>query len=202
MEFTYERQSRVSSLETYEWDNVWWEKADDITCPRGLYIGDSISCGIRGPLNRALGDQIHIDGFGTSKAIDNPYLKDAISVFGKQSRNKKVVMFNSGLHGWHLDSQQYGRCYLEMVAFLVREFPEAVLVLLTTTPTEEENRRLLILERNEKAREAAQKFGLPIIDLYAIAKGLEHRDGVHFTEASNHVIAVELAARLKSILGI
>ena len=28
-DFTYEFSTPKSSLETYEWDNLWWEKAND-----------------------------------------------------------------------------------------------------------------------------------------------------------------------------
>ncbi len=200
MDFTYETENRAVPLETYEWDNVWWEKADDTDCPRALYIGDSISCGIRGYLNNAFGDQLHIDGFGTSKGIDNPYFKEAISNFGKQSGNKKLVMFNNGLHGWHLSTEQYGEYYEKMAEFLIKEFEGARLVLLTTTRTAEKNRIQLVLERNAEVRKIAERNSLPVIDLYDISKGLKQKDdGVHFVDDSYEKIAENLADEIKKL---
>ena len=57
-DFTYEREKNNNPLETYEWDNVWWEHATtkgatrvcaketasfarwqkNIICPRSIYI--------------------------------------------------------------------------------------------------------------------------------------------------------------------
>ena len=45
--YTFQSERNSEKLETYEWDNVWWEQAPDNEKKRVLYIGDSISCGIR-----------------------------------------------------------------------------------------------------------------------------------------------------------
>ena len=71
-DFTYAFKDRKERLETYEWDNVWWECADDCETPRVLYIGDSISCGTRRFATEATENTILFDGVGTSKAVDNP----------------------------------------------------------------------------------------------------------------------------------
>ena len=34
-------------LEKYEWDSLWWEQTGESQKPRVLYIGDSISDGLR-----------------------------------------------------------------------------------------------------------------------------------------------------------
>ena len=62
--------------ETYEWDNVWLDHAEDLSRRRVLYIGDSISCGSRHIATGQTCEEILFDGFGTSKALDNPYFKD------------------------------------------------------------------------------------------------------------------------------
>ena len=72
--FTYEFNNRSQSLEKFEWDNVWWEQADVTGVPRVLYIGDSISCATRHVATEAAEGKIFFDEFGTSKAVDNPYL--------------------------------------------------------------------------------------------------------------------------------
>lgn len=37
--FTYKKENRKEKLEGYEWDNVWWEQADNETAARVLYKG-------------------------------------------------------------------------------------------------------------------------------------------------------------------
>ena len=93
-------------LEVFEWDNVWWECADTAGIPRVLYIGDSISCGIRRIATQLTNEEILFDGFGTSKGIDNPYLMDSIKLFAEQEGKREAVLFNNGLHGWHLDDEK------------------------------------------------------------------------------------------------
>ena len=83
-EFTYEAANSESRLETYEFDNVWWEHANTKGTPRVLYIGDSISCGTRRKATEVAENKIFFDGFGTSKALDNPYFADSIRMFAKQ----------------------------------------------------------------------------------------------------------------------
>ncbi len=203
MNFTYEENERNVPLETYEWDNVWWEHADDEVSPRVLYIGDSISCGIRSPLNSILGRELYIDGFGTSKAVDNPYFKAAISNFGKQSRRVKAVLFNSGLHGWHLTTDEYAEHYEGMIKFMLEEFSGTRLVLLSTTPTREEGRGEKVIERNTKMLELAEKYSLDVIDLYTLSQGLEQRgDGVHFLPESYKALAEKIAERLKVLIAL
>ena len=45
--YTYEFENRKTPLETYEWDNVWFEHTENDTDDRVVYIGDSISCATR-----------------------------------------------------------------------------------------------------------------------------------------------------------
>ena len=67
-----------TELETYEWDNVWFEQANQPDAKRVLYIGDSISCGTRHQATIAAGNKIFFDGIGTSKAVDNQYFKSKL----------------------------------------------------------------------------------------------------------------------------
>ena len=99
-EMTYEFEAREHQLETYEWDNVWWEHTEINDLPRVLYIGDSISCGTRRVATATADKKILFDGFGTSKALDNPYFKDSLHIFAQQQGKRAVVVFNNGLHGW------------------------------------------------------------------------------------------------------
>ena len=101
--FTYESENKTSKLETLEWDNVWWEHTENNIDKRVLYIGDSISCGIRHQITRLSNNNILCDGFATSKAVDNPYFKETLKLFMKQQNKCDAILFNNGLHGGHLD---------------------------------------------------------------------------------------------------
>lgn len=188
--------------ETYEWDNVWLDHAEDLSRRRVLYIGDSISCGSRHIATGQTCEEILFDGFGTSKALDNPYFKDAIHLFAAQESQRSAVLFNNGLHGFHLDDKtEYPALYEQMVKFLLEEFEGTpVLIVLTTHVTDAAMEQRVIL-RNKAAREIATRYELPVVDLYAVsaAKDELSGDGVHFTESGYRALAAELVAAVKNL---
>ena len=183
-EFTYEEKTTKARLETYEWDNVWWEQTKS-DAERVLYIGDSISCRTREAATRAAGGALLFDGFGTSKALDNPYLFDSIRLFARQEGHRCAVVFNNGLHGWHLDDDsEYPAAYEAAVRFLLSEFPETPLFLLLTTSVANEEREARVRARNAAVLAIAERYALPVIDLYTVSAenaALRAHDGVHYT---------------------
>ena len=203
-DMTYEFEDRQQRLETYEWDNVWWEHASIVGIPRVLYIGDSISCGTRKIATATAERKIFFDGFGTSKALDNPYYAPALHLFAQQQGERKVVLFNNGLHGWHLgDETDYSREYEKMICFLLKEFEGTPLVLLLTTHVANEERDARVQARNRVVFELAKKYGLSVIDLYTVTK--EHSellspDGVHFSKEGYQLLASILVERVNEII--
>lgn len=203
-DFTYEKDDRKKALEKYEWDNVWIDNADDLSFKRVLYIGDSISCGTRRKATLSVNEEILFDGFGTSKAVDNPYFKDSLKLFGAQEGRRDAVIFNNGLHGFHLkDSTEYKECYEKMVKFLLEEFKGTPLFIVLTTHVADENRNERVILRNKAAMEIAEKYGLKTIDLYSVS--LEHEnllqnDGVHFTDEGYEKLAAELVKSVKDVI--
>ena len=71
MTLTYEENTRNVALETFEWDDIWYDHVPDNTKPRILMVGDSISRGYRFNVINNLNDTYHTDGWATSKAVDN-----------------------------------------------------------------------------------------------------------------------------------
>lgn len=202
-QYTYEFENKATELETYEWDNVWWEQTEKTDTPRVLYIGDSISCNARIIATAVSKNELLFDGFGTSKALDNPFLFDSIRIFAKQQKNRNVVIFNNGLHGWHLDDEeQYPYYYEKTVKFLLDEFKEPLAIVLTTSVADEE-REQRVKVRNEIAKKTAEKYNLPIIDLYSVSvefASLRTEDGVHFTYAGYEKLAEKILEDLKTIM--
>lgn len=203
-DFTYEKEDRENSLEKYEWDNVWIDTATDLSRKRVLYIGDSISCGSRRKATLTTNESILFDGFGTSKAVDNPYFKDSVKLFAKQEVRRDAVIFNNGLHGFHLDdSTEYKKHYEEMVKFLLEEFAGTPLIIVLTTHVADENRNNRVLLRNKAATEIAEKYGLKIIDLYSVSlenEDLLRPDGVHFTDEGYQKLVDEILNGLKGVI--
>lgn len=202
-EFTYEREDLSSALETYEWNDVWWEQTQEHERKRVLYIGDSISCGLRRVATNCSGEKILFDGFGTSKAVDNPFLADSVRLFGMQQGKRDLVIFNNGLHGFHLeDATEYKEYYEKMVCFLLEEYQDTPIALVLTTCIEgERNQRVEV--RNQSAREIAQKYELPIIDLYQASVehvSLRSEDGVHFTAEGYEKLAQVLLDSIYKIV--
>ena len=202
--FTYEKDNVRCTLETYEWDNVWWERTDRADAPRVLYIGDSISCSVLRRANKLADGSILFDGFGSSKALDNPYLMPSVSLFAAQQKERRAVLFNSGLHGWHLDDEtEYPRFYAQVLDFLQREFADAPLAVVLTTSVADAARERRVQARNKAALHLAKERGLAVIDLYtpSLEGALHKEDGVHFQDAGYCVLASVLLDGVRGMIG-
>lgn len=199
--FTYEKEDNSRQLETYEWDNLWWEHTECEGIPRILYVGDSISCGTRPQLNACAEGKFLFHGLGTSKALDNPFLVQTIKLFAAQPGRYEMLLFSNGLHGWHLeDETEYVRYYAETAAALKEIFSGAKVVILTTTCVSDEERNVRVQKRNEGAKRVAKEMGLDVIDLYAISEkclDLKAEDGIHFTEQGYRKLAEYILEQIK-----
>ena len=190
---TYEFEKRDTKLETYEWDNVWWEHTEKDDAPRVLYIGDSISYGTRKVINRMADGRLMVDHFGTSKAVDNSCFWDAIRLFAKQMRRCDAVLFNNGLHGFHLDdTTDYAEYYEKTVCFLREEFPSVPLILVLTTSLADAKMNARVQARNAAVLAVAERYGLRVLDFYAVSQAhpdLRLEDGVHFKTEGYEIFA-------------
>lgn len=189
--FTYQGNP-IHNLETYEWDNIWWEHAENADKERVLIVGDSISCGYRTIVNQMLNENMYADGFGTSKACDNKQYISAIRyVISQQSKKPKKILFNNGLHGWHLSTEEYKKHYNNLVEKILNEWPEIELILMLSTPTKN-NEKLKVIERNCAVIEIANQYNLKVIDLYNEIFGNEQlisQDDVHLIKEGYEKLA-------------
>ena len=79
-----------------------------------------------------------------------------------------------------------------MVKFIKEELPNTPLCIVLTTYTTDSNRNQRVITRNKTATKIAEKYSLPVIDLYAVssqAPELLSQDGVHFTAEGYNAIA-------------
>ena len=198
-DFTYEYKGikqEGERLEKYEWDKVLIESTKDLTAKRVLYIGDSISCAIREVATVQTRREILFDGIGTSKGIDNPCFKNALKLFAMQQPQRQAVIFNNGLHGWHLDDEtEYKDYYEDMVKFILSEFPGTPLGIVLTTAVADAEEDKRAAARNKVASKIAEKYSLKVIDLYRISSeniNLLCGDGVHFQPEGYEILAAEV----------
>lgn len=193
---TYETKDRKEKIETYEWDDVWIDFATAPEEKRVFYIGDSISRGIRRIATEKTGGKIHFDSFATSKAVDNPFFVPSVSLFAKQETRRDAVIFNNGLHGWHLDDEtEYKKFYEEMVSFLIKEFAGTPVYIVLTTHVSDADRGKRVIARNNAALEIAKKYNLEVIDLYSASLENAHllsSDGVHFSREGYEKLAEKI----------
>ena len=201
---TYEFEKRTQSLETYEWDYVWWDHAGTQGVSRVLYIGDSISFATRPIATVCANNDIFFDGFSTSKALDNPYFQDVIRLFALQQGERKAIVFNNGLHGWHLDdTREYKEYYEKFIQFLLKEFEGTPIILLKTTAVENTERNARVQVRNKAVDELAKKYNLPVLDFYSpIDKQRDHifSDGVHLIPDGYKLLAEMLVEKVQEII--
>ena len=188
------------TLETFEWDNIWWEHTEDETMPRAAYIGDSISCALRNRATELSGHKLLFDGFGSSKALDNPFLFDALSLFARQQKKRALTLFNNGLHGFHLSDKAYAEAYGRVIPFLRDTFGEKLALVLTTYAADEHNER--VIARNAAVIEIARQNDLPVIDLYAPSVEIArlHSDVYHFNDEGNQILARALLDGVRQLI--
>ena len=197
---TYENETTNKKLETYEWDSIWWEYANDSEGKeRILIIGDSISVGTRGIINKCYEGKKYVDNLGTSKGIDNPFLIPLTEYMVSQCKNCSIIQFNNGLHGWHLNAEEYKEHLDKTVSAILEKFPEKKLILALTTPLRDSEdlsklaeRNVTVLERNKAMLEIAEKYTLKVNDLYSqiIDKPeIYAADGVHLNDEGYEIIA-------------
>ena len=191
------------TLEAIEWTQYWAEECTkDKTSV--LMIGDSISVGYRSEVNRLLSDSMSIAAYSTSKAIDNPWFEEELSIVVRQHNfNYDTVTLNNGLHGFHLTTEAYEAGMRALIKTVQNLLPFSKLYLVLSTPiTENGNPDILsdknhiVIERNAAVTRIAAELHLPVIDLYNAVLGkavLSNGDGYHYNEEGYQVLAAEIA---------
>lgn len=210
MKYTYETKDTTNKIETFEWDDIWLEHADDNVKPRVMIIGDSISCGYRKMITEEFDERVLADGIGTSKAIDNEFYFQLIDYVFAQEKHREVIQFNCGLHGWHLTIEEYGKYYEKMINWLAEKYGKENLIVALSTPVRKnENlaeldiRNETIQERNRIVTEIAKKCHITINDFYSriIDKPeIWSADGIHLTETGYRFLAKQTVCFIRKKL--
>jgi len=119
--------------ERIEWCDIWITNADSNDLPRVLLIGDSITRGYFGGVEKALDGKANCARLTTSRCICDPVFFDELEMVLRQYPFD-VIHFNNGLHGWGYSEAQYREAFPKLLDTLRRENPNARLIWTTTTP--------------------------------------------------------------------
>ncbi len=188
--------------ERIEWIDIWVTDAEKDDLPRVLLVGDSITRGYFGAVEKHLAGKAYCARLTTSKCVSDPTFNDDLRLMVKQYKFS-VIHFNNGLHGWGYTEDQYRDGLAKTVVAVKEHAGEAKLIWATTTPVREKTdlqkfseRTDRVKVRNKLASEIMMEQHIPTNDLFELAK--DHAewtsgDGVHFNGQGNEALAKQVA---------
>ena len=177
----------MAKREYHEWCNFWWENAPDLSSPRILMIGGSITNQYRGEVQKimkersltylvdmTIGSRGSIDPAWTAE-LD--YMMSAVNGY-----DYALVHLNNGLHAMHLTPEEYESGMRRYIEKLCACLPNAKKALVTSTPTRDEKSLETVRKRNEIVFKLSAEYGMPVDDLFSAVDIASDpwSDGVHF----------------------
>ncbi len=195
--------------ERIEWIDIWVTDADKDDLPRVLFVGDSITRGYFGGVEKHLAGKARCARLTTSKCVSDPTFNDDLLLLLKQYRFS-VIHFNNGLHGWGYTEDQYRDGLLRTMAAVKEHAGDARFIWATTTPMRESSDLQKFAERTERvkvrnklAAEIIKENGVSTNDLFELVK--DHADwtspdGVHFNGQGNEALAKQVAESVAACL--
>jgi lysophospholipase L1-like esterase len=195
--------------ERIEWTDIWVTDADKDDLPRVLLIGDSITKGYFGEVEKLLAGKAYCARLASSKCVADPSFLDEVELLLKQYEFA-VVHFNNGLHGWGYTEEQYRDGLSGLMETFGKHAAGARLIWATTTPVRERDNLSQVSDQTERvkarnriAAAIMQERGVPTDDLYGLVErhpDWHSGDGVHFngkgTEAQAKQVAESVLKRL------
>ena len=196
--------------ERIEWADIWVTDADKDDLPRVLLIGDSITRGYFGEVEKHLAGKAYCARLTTSKCVSDPFFPDEVQLLLEQYPSA-VIHFNNGLHGWGYTEEQYRAGLLRLMETFNKHGADAKLIWATTTPTRNRDNLQQISERtervkarNEVAAEIMKKRSIPTNDLYGLVEqhpDWHSGDGVHFNGKGKEAQGAAVAESVLKCLG-
>lgn len=169
--------------EAIEWTQTYAYGTDRPDLPRVLLIGDSIVVGYHDGVRKELEGRMTVSYWSTSKCVTSQDYFREMDLIVKAYRYD-IVCFNNGLHSLSSDRGEWEAAYDAALRFLRDALPEAKLFVTLCTPLENGTRSCISRELSDYAQKEAEKYGLPVIDLFSQTDALDHTalwaDGTHF----------------------
>jgi lysophospholipase L1-like esterase len=195
--------------ERIEWADIWVTNANKDDLPRVLLIGDSITRGYFGEVEKHLAGKAYCARLTTSKCVSDPSFADEVQLLLKHYKFA-VIHFNNGLHGWGYTEPQYRDGLVKTVNAIEKQAEKAKLIWATTTPVRQGNdlkkfgeRTERVKVRNRLAAEIMKERGIPTNDLFRLVE--EHADwhsgdGVHFNAKGKAAQSKQVAESVAKLL--
>lgn len=190
--------------ENIEWCDVWYANANKTDKPVVLIIGDSISKGYGGTVEKGLAGKAYMARLSTSRGICDPVLADEIRAMVRHHKFA-VIHFNNGLHGVDYTDAEYEAGYRKVLQVLQTEANGAKLILAKTTLTRPGYPfpRERIEARNAIVARLATETGIPCNDLCAVTA--EHPeyylgDKIHYNGNGYAQLGDKVASAIDNIL--
>ena len=171
---------------------------------------DGFSCGYRHILNKKLEGAVMVDSFGTSKSADNPNFLASLRLFISQMNRCDMIIFNNGLHGWHLSDENYKASCKKLIESLRAEYPSKKWAIAFSTPLRDSKdlskfveRNDIVKQRNLALKDIADELDIPVLDFFsAICENAElwSIDGVHLTPDGYSILSDICCEQIKKDL--
>lgn len=189
--------------EYIEWSDVWITGANKTDLPHVLLLGNSITRGYHGKVEKLLEGKAYVGRLSGSKSIGDPALLDEVEAILKHNKFD-VIHFNNGLHGFDYTEEEYEKSFPKLVKLLRKYAPKAKLIWATITPVREGEgmKRLAPITerlkvRNEIALDYVRREGIEVNDLWGLV--IDHPeyyaggDGTHPVDAGYTALAAQVA---------
>lgn len=192
-----------------EWVDFRVSNAADPHLPKILLIGDSIVGGYWPKVAKELAGKAVVGHLASSKCVGDPgaYLDLDAAVRGY---HWDIIQINNGLHGKTTREADYAEYLAAYVDFLRRIAGGATVIWAHSTPVTQPGHpdqpgdfNARVIERNRLAAGIMERRGIGINDLYHVVIGrpeLSCRDGYHYNEAGNNLLAAQVAATLQAAM--
>ncbi len=190
-----------------EWCDIWMPHSDKEDKPRVLLIGDSISRGYYGDVEKHLAGVAYVSRLSTSAGICDPVLFDEVRLMVHNNKFA-VIHFNNGLHGADYTDAQYETGLQQLMKLLHDEAPNANLIWASSTlvrPAYPNGvaRIVQIVSRNAIGLRLATAAGIAVDDLNAVTKDHPEYyagDNIHYNGNGWTALAAQVAKSIKPLL--
>ena len=195
--------------ERIEWADVWVTDADKDDLPRVLMIGDSITRGYFGEVEKHLAGKAYCARLATSKCVSAPSFIEEMQLLLKHYRFD-AIHFNNGLHGWDYTEEQYRKGLVETVEAIRTQAGDDKLIWATTTPVRDPSDLQQFAERTERvearnkiAGEIMKERQIPANNLFTLVEDHPEwysSDGTHFNGQGKAAQGKQVADSLLKLL--
>ena len=199
----------ITPREYIEWTRIWREGADRYDLPKVLLIGDSIVDAHGPSVQEELKGKFYVDRIATSRSFDQDYYWNMLTLFFSDTKiSYDLIIFNFGLHGFHIPTYDYGVLLDKLTKTLKEVCPKVIyrnLTPMVDTTGEDWNKKQieLVIDRNNMAERVMKENGVEILDLYTPMLDKEDirlPDPYHFNKKGVALQAQIIAEKIKEIL--